>query len=160
MEDLRNLFEELGFENVRTVLATGNVLFEAEPKETTALEESIEKAVTEKFGYKSLAFVRTKDEFNKFIAADPFKKVTVTPSTVPQVTFIKGSPKTPMNYPVKGKGYIILGMIDHAVCSVVDLTGASSVDLMAVLDREYNKQTTTRNWRTIQKIANSYTIFT
>jgi uncharacterized protein (DUF1697 family) len=152
MEDLKKLFEDLGFENVRTVLATGNVLFEADSKDMTELEEKIEKAITEKYGYKSITFVRTKDEFNQFVAADPFKNVTVTPSTVPQVTFFKGAPKAAAQYPMKKTGYTILGMIDRAIYSVVDLTGASSVDLMAVLDREYNKQTTTRNWRTIQKI--------
>ncbi|HSA84216.1 MAG TPA: DUF1697 domain-containing protein [Patescibacteria group bacterium] len=152
MEDLKKLFQELDFANVRTVLATGNVLFESDLKDATFLEEKIEKAMTAKFGYKSPAFVRTRDEFERFIKADPFKKVAVTPSTVPQVTFFKGSSKVVRKYPFKSTGYTILGIVDRAVCSVVDLTGASSIDLMAVLDKEYNKQTTTRNWRTIQKI--------
>lgn len=152
MVDLKKVFEELGFVNVRTVLATGNVLFESNSKDAAALEENIEKAMVKEFGYKSIAFVRTKDELQYFVTAEPFKKVTVTPSTVPQVTFFKGSPKTLTKYPVKGIGYTILGITDRAVCSVVDLTGASSVDLMAVLDKEFSKQTTTRNWRTIQKV--------
>ena len=154
MTDLKKLFEDLGFENVRTVLATGNVLFETNSKNVSLLEEQIEKAIGKKYGYNSKAFVRTEEELEKLIKADPFKKVKVTPATVPQVTYFKGVAEKE-KYPVKGKGFVILGVVDQAVCSVIDLTGASTVDLMAVLDKQFNKQTTTRNWRTLGKIYNA-----
>src|SRR5687768_11611850 len=54
-------------------------------------------------------------------------------------------------YDVPQKGYKILGMIDGTVCSVIDLSGATRPDLLAVLDRAFNKKVTTRNWKTIER---------
>ncbi len=50
MADLKKVFVGLGFENVRTVLASGNVLFDSEDDPATA-KARIEAALTERFGY-------------------------------------------------------------------------------------------------------------
>lgn len=56
--DLAALFRELGFEDVRTVLATGNVDFTtdvdaADPAAAASLKERIEAALGERFGYEA-----------------------------------------------------------------------------------------------------------
>jgi uncharacterized protein (DUF1697 family) len=160
MEVLRGIFEDMGFANVRTVLATGNVLFETKETDKAALESKIEKAIAKAIGYTSHTIVWTADELQQFVTTDPFKDIAVTPTAVPQVTFIKNPPATKNHYPLHGKGYTILGMVHGAVCSTVDLSGATTPDLMRVLEKEYGKTVTTRNWKTIQKIVNSYTTFT
>lgn len=50
MPQLRRVFEGLGYENVATYIASGNVLFESKLKNTTALAASIEEAMAAKFG--------------------------------------------------------------------------------------------------------------
>ena len=49
----------------------------------------------------------------------------------------------------------ILSRTDREVFSVmlVNEQGGRTVDLMAVLEKEYGKSVTTRNWNTIQKAA-------
>ena len=42
MDYLRTLFEALGFENVETFIASGNVIFDSKSKNTQALEKKIE----------------------------------------------------------------------------------------------------------------------
>ena len=45
--ELRRLFEELGFDDVRTVLASGNVVFSAERADAATLKSRIEHALSE-----------------------------------------------------------------------------------------------------------------
>jgi uncharacterized protein (DUF1697 family) len=45
MADLRKLFERLGFTNIKTVLATGNVIFEASQSNRMEIASQIERAI-------------------------------------------------------------------------------------------------------------------
>ena len=48
--DLRSLFEERGYTDVRTVLASGNVVFGADA-DAASLQADIERALRDRFGY-------------------------------------------------------------------------------------------------------------
>jgi uncharacterized protein (DUF1697 family) len=61
MEELRKTFESLGYTNVRTVLQSGNVLFDAKARPRD-LESHLGTPVV----------LRTTDEIRKVIAANPF----------------------------------------------------------------------------------------
>ena len=50
MADLRALAGELGFERPRTLLATGNLIFEAEAADARAVEARLEPAFAARFG--------------------------------------------------------------------------------------------------------------
>jgi hypothetical protein len=45
-------------------------------------------------------------------------------------------------------------MHGREVCSVVDLTGATTPDLMAWLEKRFGKAITTRTWKTVGRILN------
>lgn len=62
MDHLRRLFEQLGFENVETFIASGNVIFDAKSKSTNALEKKIEKCLAQELGYPVSTFLRSTDE--------------------------------------------------------------------------------------------------
>ncbi|MBK7317116.1 MAG: DUF1697 domain-containing protein [Anaerolineales bacterium] len=53
MDVLRQLFESLGFSNVETFIASGNVIFEAKTADGKSLEKKIEKALKEALGLRS-----------------------------------------------------------------------------------------------------------
>jgi hypothetical protein len=57
-------------------------------------------------------------------------------------------------YQVEEKGYTVLGMRGREVCSVVDLSGATTPDLMVWLEKEFGKAITTRTWKTVGRILN------
>src|SRR5690554_1325475 len=50
-ENLRGVFEELGFEDVRTVISSGNVLFRSSSTDIPGMEATIEAAWPEKLGF-------------------------------------------------------------------------------------------------------------
>jgi len=49
MADLKKSFEKMGLKNVRTVLASGNVVFESEQKDTTVIIREIESGLKLEF---------------------------------------------------------------------------------------------------------------
>lgn len=153
MEVLRKVFQDLGFENVKSILASGNILFEAASADEKALEQRIEAVLPEAIGFQSAAVVRTTADIRRLVESNPFKDVTITPQTRPYVTFVKEGPKTDLELPVTGKGYTILGIVAGVVCSVVDLSTAKTPDLMQVLDRKLGPNVTTRSWNTVEKIS-------
>jgi uncharacterized protein (DUF1697 family) len=71
MSELRALCEKLGCTNVRTLLASGNVVLESKLA-GAKLEEKLEKAIAAEFGMKTEVFVRSADELDAAIAANPF----------------------------------------------------------------------------------------
>jgi uncharacterized protein (DUF1697 family) len=96
MTELCTLFEGARLTNVRSVIASGNVLFEARAT-TAALEKRIESALSKGLGYDVATFVRTPDELDAVVAHDPFDPddpvleahtvhVIFTRSTIPRTT--------------------------------------------------------------------------
>jgi uncharacterized protein (DUF1697 family) len=61
-DKLRGVFERLGFENVKTVISSGNVIFESPSRSIRKLEESIEKALPEELGFKSTTIIRSQGQ--------------------------------------------------------------------------------------------------
>lgn len=150
MEDLRRVFDALGYDGVRTVRATGNVLFETRTTAARSLTRRIEDALADAFGYRISVVVRTKDELERLLEANPFAKVDVTPGTRMHVTFLK-EPADAADLP-RGPGFEVLGIFDGAVCSVVHPSGTTP-DLMSALDRAFGKEVTTRTWSTVERIV-------
>jgi uncharacterized protein (DUF1697 family) len=72
MDRLRALFEELGFDNVETFIASGNVIFESPVTATNKLERKIEKHLQQSLGYDVSTFVRSTEEVCAIAAHQPF----------------------------------------------------------------------------------------
>lgn len=70
--DLAALFRELGFDEVKTVLASGNVRFATDASDRAGLKHRIERALGERFGYEAWIVLVTADELAATIADFPF----------------------------------------------------------------------------------------
>src|ERR1700682_4540537 len=73
MDYLRGLFEAIGFTNVETFIASGNVIFDSKSKNAPALERRIEKHLEETLGYKVAAFLRATSELAEVANYKPFR---------------------------------------------------------------------------------------
>ncbi|HWD62790.1 MAG TPA: DUF1697 domain-containing protein [Humibacter sp.] len=69
--ELGDVFRSLGYDSVKTVLASGNVVFEAEG-EASARRVEIEKSLSDRFGYDAKAHVLETDALASVIDACPF----------------------------------------------------------------------------------------
>ena len=73
MAELRTAFAALGFTNVKTVLASGNVLFDTAETDAAVLCEAIEQHLKLEFGHKIFVLLRTVAELQCLVAANPFQ---------------------------------------------------------------------------------------
>jgi uncharacterized protein (DUF1697 family) len=71
MADLKTCFEGMGFSEVKTLLNSGNVIFESDLKEPE-LKKKIEETLTKTFSYPAKVWVISMDELKKIIGANPF----------------------------------------------------------------------------------------
>ena len=73
METLREVFSNaLGFQNVKTYINSGNVLFEASKTDDKKLAAKIEQAIEKEFALNIKVIVRTIDEIKKIVENNPF----------------------------------------------------------------------------------------
>jgi uncharacterized protein (DUF1697 family) len=74
MDDLREVFTELGFSDVRSVLQTGNVVFQSQSRTTARLEGLLETEVEKRLAVQTDFFVRTDDEWKAVVSHNPFRE--------------------------------------------------------------------------------------
>ncbi|MEP7382997.1 MAG: DUF1697 domain-containing protein, partial [Gemmatimonadota bacterium] len=92
MERLRTIFASLGFRDVETVIASGNVVFAAGGK-PPALEVKIERALRDELGYDVATFLRCRDELEDVVSYDPLPHMApAQPDHVLSVVFLKEPP--------------------------------------------------------------------
>jgi uncharacterized protein (DUF1697 family) len=156
MERLRGAFASWGFANVKTLLASGNVLFETRKTDLRALTQTIERGINRTFGLEVSVILRTLDEIRVLAEANPFRNIKVTPRTRLFVTFLAEKPKSKLKIPYVSpdKSFKILCITDSEVCSVLALTARWGANLrqMDILEKEFGKKITTRNWNTVTKV--------
>jgi uncharacterized protein (DUF1697 family) len=71
-DELRAEFEALGFEDVATFRASGNVVFATAKKSESALTKTIEVGLGEALGYEVPVFLRSCEEVAAIVAQQPF----------------------------------------------------------------------------------------
>lgn len=72
MERLRDLFTTAGYTNVKTFIASGNVLFDAKHRDAARLENKIESLLGEALGFEVATFVRSMTDLRAIAQHDPF----------------------------------------------------------------------------------------
>lgn len=155
-DQLGTVFEELGFTNVRVLIASGNVLFDADTKDEAGLTKTVEDALAKGLGFQVSTMLRSQPEVHRILDRNPFKGIDVTKQTRLYVTLLAEKTNSSMKLPYASAdgSFRILSRDEREVYSVLTVSeGGRTVDLMAVLEKEYGKGATTRNWNTIQKAA-------
>ena len=71
MDRLRELFEGLGFSEVATFIASGNVIFTAAAGDPSALEREIERHLEQQLGYEVATFIRSPRDLAAIAAFEP-----------------------------------------------------------------------------------------
>lgn len=156
MIELKKMCDELGFSQVRTVLNTGNIIFETRAQDIIHLRQRIERELEKTFGFRIDTIIRLHEELVSLVERNPFKTISMTPETRLYVTFLSEKSPSPLTlpYPTPERDFTILSETEQEVCSVLILSGnRGTTDAMKVLEKEFGKRITTRNWNTVAKIA-------
>ena len=88
MDFLRRLFESLGFSNVETFIASGNIVFETKQKNVRALEREIEGRLRAALGYEVSTFIRTDAELAAIANYKPFSQPDLDGAAALNIAFL------------------------------------------------------------------------
>lgn len=152
--NLRSVLERLGFQGVKTVISSGNVLFESTEQDAAKLEAIIEAAWPKQLGFTSTTIIRSLDELKEFIASQPFDGYEHGQATSLNVTFLKHAPSQLVH--VEGRGFSVASEYAREICVIVDTTAAKTPNYMTKAERAFGKEITTRTWKTVERIVRAF----
>ena len=154
MAALRETLEKMGLQQVKTLLNTGNISFEAEKQDEKELAAKIATQLETTFGFVVPVIIRTADEIRELVAANPFEEINVTKATRLYASFLSDMPKSNLSIPYTSpdESFTIISIMHQTVLSVLDLDKSGTVDAMKILEKEFGNNITTRNWNTVVKI--------
>ena len=133
-EKLRGVFESLGLKNVHTIISSGNIIFESNSKNSTLLENKIEKELMKQLNIKCPTYIRSKEQLEKMIKKNPFKNSQHGSKSYLIVSFLKDKPMEVFNN--------------------LDITKPETAKFMQEIDKKFGKNVTTRTWKTVERIVN------
>ena len=159
MDQLRVLFAAMGFANVETFIASGNVIFESKSKDSKALQLQIENHLLKAVGYEVATYVRTVDELARVAKYQPFSESELNAEgNTLYVGFIADTPAKAVAQKVEG----LVTDVDYLKVTGRELywllrTSFSDSKLSgAILERALGMKATIRNVNTVQRILKKY----
>lgn len=153
MPELKRCFEAAGFEDVRTLLSSGNVVFgTTRASAPAALERRAEKAMLSELGASFVTFVRPVRYLQDFIASDPFGQFELSPAAKHIVTFLRRPLESSVALPIERGGAKVLKVgATEVLCAYVP--NEKGPVFMNLLERSFGKDITTRTIDTVRKCA-------
>lgn len=155
MDQLRSLFEALSLKEVRTFIASGNVLFSAARSESSALERRIERHLEQALGFEVATFLRTQDELASIVVHEAFPAATVRNAHALWISFLKEPPSAEardrvMALACKTDDFRVHGREIHWLRRV---TSSEAIVSGASLEKALGASMTARNITTVRKLA-------
>jgi uncharacterized protein (DUF1697 family) len=152
MPELKQAFETGGFTNVRTLLSSGNVVFDARAVAIDQLQRRAEAAMRAGLGRSFDTIVRPVLALQQLIASDPFAAFDLGPSHKRIVTFLRQPVDAPFALPPERDGARILKVCGGEVFSAY-LPNDKGPVFMSLLERSFGNAITTRTFDTVRKCA-------
>ena len=151
--DLLTGFKAMGFDNVKPLLASGNVLFDADDVDARAIETGLEK----RFGFDIGTVLRSQEQLRALVALDPFAGRVEDDNTKLYVTFVDdlNAKSLPMPCAIAGD-FEVVRLTDAEVFILAfrkpDGRFGSGMD---IIWKHFGKKRLwkSRNWNTVLKAA-------
>jgi uncharacterized protein (DUF1697 family) len=152
MADFKRCLETAGYNNVKTVLSSGNAAFDSASKSAAAIERRIEAALTKQLGRSFYTIVRSVKELQNLIESDPYSRFALPINAKRVVTFARKLPDLKSRLPIKRNEAQILAVRDReAFCAYVP--GPKGAVFMELIKANFGTGVTTRTWETVKKCA-------
>ena len=154
MADLRALLTDLGFDDVRTLLQSGNATFSVDGTDAAALEKLLEAELAEKLSLTTRVMVRTGEQLRAVLAAHPFQEKADNGSKMVAL-FLSADPAPEVaaehDPRVLDPENIAVG--DRVVYQWCPAGISDSPLVGPWLERKWRVAATGRNWNTVGKLA-------
>jgi len=155
MADLRDLFSTLGFANARTLLQSGNAVFDGGSRAPARIEALLESAAEKHIGLRTEFFVRTADDWKALVARNPFPEQAKRDPGHLVVVFLKEAPAAArvkaLRAAIAGRE-IVEAEGRHAYVVFPDGIGRSRLT-HSIIEKHLGTRGTGRNWNTVTKLG-------
>jgi uncharacterized protein (DUF1697 family) len=153
MPEIKKVFEAAGFEDVRTILSSGNVVFGAAVSPIATLEREAEAAMKKRLDTAFVTFIRPIKMLRRLLASEPYEAIGIDPNAKRVVTFLRRrTAKTKLTLPIEVDGARILLVTGTEVFSAYVPSPRGAV-FMRVIEKTFGKDVTTRTWDTVARVA-------
>ena len=156
MDILSNLYQELGFKNVKTYIQSGNVIFNHPENTTDKHEKNISAKIAEHFGFLTKVIVLTENTLNEIIRNNPFLSDNKKSTDFLHVTFLDKVPEVMnlnkiSNLAFSPDEFIAIGKTIYLYCP----NGYGKTKLNnTFFEKKLGVNATTRNWKTLLALQN------
>jgi uncharacterized protein (DUF1697 family) len=155
MADLKIIAASCGLTAPRTLLQSGNLLFESKTKSSAALEKLLEAALQQKLGLKTPVVVRSAAEWRRALDDNPFPKQAMSDPghlvLMPLKAKVEPAAVAALAAAIVGREQVKLAG-QHLYFVYPDGIGESKLT-SALIEKKIGVSGTGRNWNTVQKIA-------
>jgi uncharacterized protein (DUF1697 family) len=155
MTRLREMLEGMGFEQVRTYINSGNVVFKTGKSAPSELSRRIEERMVAEFGFSALVITRTANELGRAIEGNPFVKESRSDPSRVFIGFLTQAAKADAVSKLQARAT----KAEQAHCCgkeiyvyYVDGMGRARLLTHGVLERVLAVSVTMRNWNTVSKL--------
>ena len=154
MDELRASLAAMGFDEVKTYIQSGNVVFKTAKISDRALSKKIEASILSNFGHSVSVMIRTAEEIKQVIANNPFLKQPDIDQTKLHVMFLAEPPaqsalKQLETLVLKPDQFRSLG---KELYFYIPNGVAESAVMKKPIDRVLAIPTTMRNWKTVNTV--------
>jgi uncharacterized protein (DUF1697 family) len=154
MTALVDALRDGGFENVRTWLQSGNVIFRSGSSDSSRLEEKLEARLRNRFGLTTDVFVRSASEWKSLVDQNPFVREAEADPAHLVVAVLKQAPSSEqwgaLQTAIRGRERVHPAG-RHAYVVYPDGIGRSRLT-PSLLERKIGTRATSRNWNTVRKL--------
>jgi uncharacterized protein (DUF1697 family) len=155
MEALRTLLSRMGYEDARTLLQSGNVVFRGNAGSASRLESQLEERIAKELGTRTDVFLRTASEWQAILSGNPFRRESDDAPNRLLVTVLKEAP-SPARWTELDGAIVdterVHGAGRHAYIEYPDGVGRSRLT-PALIERCLATRGTSRNWNTVTKLG-------
>ena len=159
MADLRALSERLGFQNVQTILQSGNLVFRSTKRSAADVEKQLQAALREHLAFDCEVIVRTAQEWDAIIAGNPFVKEAKDDPGHMLLMCLRDAPSkdavNALRIGIVGRERVEVRGRD-AYFVYPDGVGTSKLT-NAVIEKRLGTRGTARNWNTVRKLLDVVT---
>lgn len=153
METLREVCAALGFENVKTYINSGNVIFETKKTENLKLAEKLGNAIEKEFGFKIKTIIRSISEIEEIVEKNPFAGQFENDKDLHVFFLDEEMPKDKaellLSHNNENEQYAVRNREVFCLLKVSVLDSLMGKDYIA---KKLKLPSTARNWRTVNKI--------
>jgi uncharacterized protein (DUF1697 family) len=154
MERLRTSFAGLGFDEVKTYVQSGNVVFQSKRKSPAELTRTIETKIQRDFGFAVRVLIKTSKELAQIVQKNPLLRVKGIDVSKLHVTFLSDAPPKTAEEMLEDlattrERFRILNREIYLYCP--DGYGNSKL-ANNTIEKKLSLVATTRNWRTVNAL--------